>query len=423
MFRLRSRGSGCLFACWLSLSPWSSFAQEAASKEEQEALEKAMAEDAAARKEQGREQPAPAEEGAPPATGGFSLQSLNPDLSFIGEVAAAYFTAKEPYLTGEHDPHGTGFTLQQLELAASKSVDPYLRFDANLVFSTEGVDLEEAYATTLTLPAQLKARAGKFLNQFGRINNQHPHRWLFAEQPFAIGRVFGPEGNSGVGGELSWLSPLPWYLEVIGAVTDVRGAHAEEDGAEEPEPRIESALDLELFGAVKQFFPLSDDLSLLWGVSFARLPELSEPSGRANVFGTDVYLKFRPVSDPGNPTVLSLTAEALYRRRLVGGASLDDVNGYAEGAWQFAQRWGAAARYEWGTPATSPDGATVEDPLNPEWVDLRQRISAGVTFWPTEFSRLRVQGGTDLAAWQGGPEWNVMMTLGFSAGAHGAHAF
>ena len=54
-------------------------------------------------------------------------------------------------------------------------VDPYFRFDSNLVFSQFGVEIEEAYATTLDLPANLQVRAGQFLTRFGRINATHPH--------------------------------------------------------------------------------------------------------------------------------------------------------------------------------------------------------------------------------------------------------
>ncbi|MDO9280394.1 MAG: zinc-regulated TonB-dependent outer membrane receptor, partial [Pseudomonadota bacterium] len=78
-----------------------------------------------------------------PAPGAFSLQSLNPDISFVGDVAFAYFSADEPLMSGGHDPQANGFTLQQLEMSVSKSVDPYFRFDSNIVFSLYGVEIEE----------------------------------------------------------------------------------------------------------------------------------------------------------------------------------------------------------------------------------------------------------------------------------------
>ena len=100
-----------------------------------------------------------------------------------------------------------------------------------------------------------------------------------------------------------------------------------------------------------------------------------------------------------------------------------DWNAYAEVFWRFAQRWGAAARYEVGTPAYGLGGQIVPDPLDPEWLRSRQRITANLTFWPTEFSRLRLQGASDLLGWREAPAYSVMLAFEFAVGAHGAHQF
>ncbi len=113
----------------------------------------------------------------------------------------------EHHQTGGHDPSENGFNLQALELSLGSSVDPYFRFDAQLVFAEEGVELEEAYATTLDLGSRLQARAGQFLTRFGRLNATHLHTWNFVDQPFALGRAFGADGNRGLGFELSYLTP------------------------------------------------------------------------------------------------------------------------------------------------------------------------------------------------------------------------
>ena len=228
----------------------------------------------------------PAEPPAP-ATGASAIQSLNPDLSFIADVAAAWFSAKPPLESGEHDPRNNGFTLQQLELAASSAVDPYFRFDSFIVFKLPrppaagrpigtgeagGVEIEEVYATTTSLPANLQLRVGQFLTRFGRFNPTHPHTWDFVDQPLEIGRLFSPDGNRGLGFELSYLTPLPWYVELVGSMTQ------------------DSALDVSHSGnlqgtvALKQFFSLSDDWSLMWGLSGIAGSDPSapaDPDGRA----------------------------------------------------------------------------------------------------------------------------------------------
>ena len=387
--------------------------------EEKAAIEKALTADTAER-EQGA--PAPPAPSQPSVQGGFSLQSLNPDLAFIADVAVAWCSSDEPLQTGGHDPVGTGFTLQQLEMAIGKAVDPYFRFDANVVFSQFGVEIEEAYATTLSLPGRLQARVGQFLTRIGRINSTHLHTWLFVDQPFAIGRVFGAEGNRGLGGEISWLTPLPWYLELVGSVTDAHGEATARSFFGAQALPITSPLDFQFTGAVKQFFPASDDLSVLWGLSAATGPNSTGYRNRTDVYGTDVYVKYRPISDPSNPTIVSLTTELFYRRRQVPARLLQDLNGYAELFWRFEPRWGVAARYELGTSPALFGGAALEDPLDPEWGSSRQRISANITFWPTEFSRVRLQGST--ARGTSAPsEYALMLAFEFSVGAHGAHVF
>ena len=425
-----------LFAVALSL-PLIASAQEPdgdISDEERRALEEALGKDAEeAAKTQARPGTGDAQGptsgvsagGARTGAGGLvgALQSMNPDLSFVADVALAWFSAEAPLAGGAHDPARTGFTLQQLELSVGQAVDPYFRFDANLVFSQFGVEIEEAYATTLALPHRTQLRIGQFLTRFGRINGTHPHAWHFVDQPFAITRVFGGESNRGLGVEGSWLAPLPWYVEVVGSVTDAGGGATARSFMGGGVFRVTSPLDFQFTGAVKQFFPLGDDVSLLWGLSAANGPNVSGPGNRTDVWGTDLYLKYRPISRAADSTVVSLQAEALYRRRQVPRDVLEDVSGYAQLFYGFDHRWGVAARYELGTPSRGRDGGIARDPLDPEWTGARHRAAANVTMWPTEFSRVRLQGNLDRSTWREKPEWSVALNFEFSVGAHGAHAF
>jgi hypothetical protein len=344
---------------------------------------------------------------------------LNPDLAFVLDVAAAWFAPGEDaqLQTGGHDPTRNGFNLQQLELSIGKAVDPYFRFDGNLVFSQLGVEIEEAYATTLALPHSLQVRAGQLLTRFGRINATHPHAWDFVDQPFAIGRVFGGEGNRGLGVELSWLTPLPWFVELVGSATDARGEATARSFFGPDDLPVETPRDVQATVAIKQFFDLSADWSLLTGASLATGPNGTGHDNRTDVWGVDLYLKWRPITRTSDQQV-AVQAEWLYRRRQVPHDLLADVSGYTYATWRFVKRWAVGARHEYGSPATGE----LADPLDPEWTAARQRIAANLTFWPTEFSRLRAQGAVDLPAWQD-PIWAVFLAMEIVVGAHGAHKF
>jgi hypothetical protein len=358
----------------------------------------------------------------PTAPGARSvLQSMNPDQTFILDVAAAWFSADDNLQTGGHDPTDNGFNLQQLEMSIGKAVDCYFRLDGNLVFGQFGVEIEEAYGTTLALPGNLQVRAGQFLTRFGRLNATHLHQWDFVDQPFAIGRVFGSEGNRGLGVEVSYLVPAPFFLEIIGSATDAGGeatARSFFGGADLP---VETPLDVQATLAVKEFFELSPDLSLAAGQSVATGPNGTGHDNRTDVYGLDLFLKYRPITR-GSYTTVALQTEWLLRRRQVPDRLRADLSGYAYVLWRFARRWGAAARYELGTPARDRDGEAGDD-LDPEWVRARHRAAINLTFRPTEFSRLRAQGGVDVPRWRDAPIWSAFLALELSIGAHGAHKF
>jgi hypothetical protein len=401
---------------------------EGLSAEELKELEEALGSDAAAAANaQGGTTSAPAGATSTTPSSGLTISPQNIgfswlNISFLLDVAAAAYTSEQPLQTGSHDPGVNGFNLQQLELSVNAVVDPYFRFDSNIVFSQFGVEIEEAYATTTSLPGNLQLRGGQFLTRFGRINPTHLHAWDFVDQPFAIGRVFGGEGNRGLGVEASWLTPLPWYVELVGSATDASGGATARSFLGTDIGGVTSPLDFQFTGAVKQFFEVSDDLSLMWGLSGANGPNPTGYGNRTDVFGSDVYLKYRPLTG-GSFTIVALQAEVLYRRRQVPDDVLWDVNGYGQLTWRFLQRWATAARYELGTPARSLDGGLAPDPLDPDWEANRQRISANVSFYPTEFSRLRLQGATDLVGWRDRPDYSVFLALEVVMGAHGAHAF
>jgi hypothetical protein len=328
----------------------------------------------------------------------WSLQSLLPDIALIGDFALAWFSEDENLQGGAHDPVENGFNLQQLELSLAGKVDAYFRFDANIVFSLYGVEVEEAYATTLDLPGGLQLRAGQFLTRFGRLNATHPHSWNFADSPFANTRVFGGEGNRGLGVELSWLTPLPWYVELVGSTNTIEGG-----------PKVQDPFDLQWLAALKQFFPLSEDLSLSVGVSAATSPNTTGRANRTDLYGADLYLKYRPITEEST-LIISLQSEVFYRRRQIPEDLLSDVNAYAELFVRFAQRFGVAGRFELGT-------------TDPEYVENRYRGAASLTFWPTEFSRLRAQGSIDVPRWLDEPIYAAFLAAEFSIGAHGAHTF
>lgn len=414
---LASQRVPSLLALLSLLAARTSSAQEPASPAPADlsAIEAALARDAAA-----APPPAAAPGPAPASSTRGVPQSLNPDISLMGDFALAAFSPNQPHQTGHHDPTQTGFNLQQLELSFGSAVDPYLRFDGNIVFSLEGVELEEAFATTLELPGRLQARFGMMLTRFGRLNSSHLHVWEFADQPFVLGRFFGGEGNRGLGLELSWLSPLPWYVELVASATNADGEGTARSFYGDDSPGIGDPSDLLYVAALKQFFAPSADWSLFWGLSGAFGPNASRQDARTELYGTDLYVKFRPLDQP-NPPVVSLQTEWLYRRRDLLPRPLHDYGGYAQLTYRFVPRWSVAGRFEFGSVTRDPAGTPTLDALDPEWTRNRRRGALAVTYYPSEFSRFRLQGGRDTGLGPG--VWSAFLTAEVTTGAHAAHQF
>lgn len=367
------------------------------------------------------DRPPGANETERPAPSAAATASIQPDLTIIGDFALAAFSDEDDHQqTGAHDPSRNGFNLQQLELAFGASVDPYFRFDGSLVFGESGVELEEAYATTLALPYRLQLRFGQMATRFGRLNATHPHTWDFVDQPLAIGRVFGAEGSRGLGVELSFLAPLPWFVELVLSATQAQGEGTARSFFGREDLGVDGPEDVLVVTALKQFFELSEAWSLMVGASGAFGPNASGRDNRTDVYGVDVYVKYRPVASP-DAGFVALQTEWLYRRRQVPDDVLADVTGYGQLVYRFARRYAVAARYELGTPARDRDGRVAPDPLDPGWSRDRSRVAANLTHYPTEFSRVRLQVSRDTGPRD--PVWAAFLAAEVLIGAHGAHAF
>jgi hypothetical protein len=381
---------------------------------------------------------------APPAPvlrgGGAGLKLL--DIAFNGLFAAAGSSAREPELRtlelGGHDPKNRGFTVQNLELTLSGLVDPYLRADANLIFQIdeEGeslVEVEEAYLTTLALPGGLQVKAGTFFSPFGRLNPQHPHQWDFADQPVISGRLLGADGLRGPGAQLAWLLPTPFYAEATVAVQNSHGETAasfrsspgeELAGRTMIERDVRSLGDLLLLGRFATSFDLTPALTILPGVSYVRGPNGTGPDTSTAIAGLDFYAKWKPLANDHGWPFVAFQAEWLDRDYEAAAQTLDDGTvlpfeeladrgGYAQGIWGFRRRWTAGLRYDWA------DGDDPADPLR----DSRRRVSTNLTFYPSEFSKFRLQYSLDDAEHLASDVSTVALQFEVLYGAHGGHKF
>src|SRR5437016_7259719 len=416
----------------------------------QKELEKAIqADKVAAQQQQGQGQSTPP---VPPAATGQSTgsapqtlfrgaQSLNPDFSAILDAdfgwqrrAPQLLSGDDPNLHAEGTSHAVGFTAQEVELAFSAIVDPYFKGEIYLTIpNLEGIEVEEAFATTTSLPWNLQVKAGSFRSAFGRQNGQHLHVQDFTRRPLINAAFLGTDGMRGPGVQVSWLAPLPFFLTLYGEAFSLGGDPADQTGAL-PQPVASFGADRStrptLAAEAKAFFPLGESWSVYSGLNFAsgKSPGVSLGDagttgvGReAQLYGADVYLKWKPVNVAQGYESLAFQAEAILRHFGSGDGLEDEWDGgaYAQIVAQFARRWFVGIRGDIvGVPSSSVLART-------------ERIGASLTFQGSEFSRIRAYveaehaGGTSALLPQAQPDWApaVFLQLEYSIGAHGAHPY
>lgn len=369
------------------------------------------------------------------------------NVSFDALMDAGWSTASDPsqqLQLGDHDPIQRGFSLRNAELALDGAVDPYFKGFANIALKLDRndeteIELEEAYLQTTALPANLQAKAGQFFANFGRQNPQHPHQWAFVDQPLILNRAFGPDGLRNVGAQVSWLAPLPFYTEAFLGMLNSSGgtAHSfgnpgEDDGTGVNRFAGRATLRRDLRGPgdllfvprLATSFELTAQQTLLLGVSGAFGPNDTGPHARTEIFGADIYWKWKPANaNQGFPFVAWQT-EALWRRfdagadpsALLPAERLQDYGFYSQLLWGLRPRWVAGLRGEWAT------GNRAAADANDVFRGERIRLSPGLTFYPSEFSKLRLQYNYDRGQ-HFGEDHSVWLQLEFLLGAHGAHKF
>lgn len=390
------------------------------------------------------------------------------DIGLVSTLAVGGSTARDIHggtQLGGHDPSQNGFSLQGLEVNFAGAVDPYFRGAANLLFTVDSggesrMELEEAWLETVSLPAKLQLRAGQIMTDFGRQNPTHPHTWGFVDTPLVLGRFFGHDGLRNLGARLSWLAPTPFYSELMLTVQNSHGETAFSFRCDhEGEPylgrlhqvgRTKGAGELLFTPRYVASFDLTETQTLLLGASGAFGPNGSGRNVGTQIYGLDLYWKWKSKRHHGGFPFVSFQTEGLVRRYdaasfdwdldgdglLALGSDERDLDGdglpdvlprerltdyglYSQLSWGFAKGWVAALRGDW-VAARQADYEKLYG------YDLdraaRWRLSPSLTWYPSEFSKVRLQYNFDERE-HVGPDHSIWLQLEFILGAHAAHKF
>jgi hypothetical protein len=379
-----------------------------------------------------------------PITIGGGKNYMN--ISLDGLFALAYSSARDLHNieVGDHDPQQRGFNARNTELAFDGAVDPYFEGFANIVFKLNNdneteVEVEEAFMQTTDLPFNLQLKGGQFFAAFGRLNPTHPHTWDFVDTPLVNGLFLGPDGLRGVGAQGSWTLPLPWYSQLIFASQNGRGStgfsfrNPGDDGMFFDRITTDrEARGLQDFVWIPRFensVNLSDTQTVLAGVSGAFGSNETGANSRTQIYGADLLYKWKSSHAEGGFPFLKWQTEFMFRRYEAGHGADDsfpvaetfhDWGLYSQVLWGFKKGWVAGIRGDY----VDMQNSQFTDDLDRQ---SRWRLSANLTWYPTEFSKIRLQYNQDfleenffLSARE---IESVFLQWEFILGAHGAHKF
>lgn len=365
-------------------------------KAQQEAqLERAEAEHLrqAAAAEAAQKAPSEAVDTSTEFSSGAKMQpQLNPELSVTGDIFL---------LGGDH--LRTEMQARHFELDLQAYLDPYTRM--HVVFGYEGAHsiwgfedeahesgehadgeageeahshdaeggfaLEEGYLTWLHMPGNTALTVGRKRQQFGTLNRWHMHALPQTDYPWVIQESFGAHGLAGTGLSVEWFMPRLWadanelVVEIMNGDNEVAFA-----GSDWKRPTA-----LVFF---KNYWDLSPstyfelDLSVMHGVT-DRDGDLDH-----DLLALDAVYDWYPA---GRELYRGFQLRGMVLRSsldLADGGSLTSWGGYLYGQLKFARGWIAGLRWD-----------VVED----QWMadESYWGLSPYVTFWQSEFVRLRGQ--------------------------------
>jgi hypothetical protein len=326
-----------------------------------------------------------------------SSLSFNPDIGVIGDFGASYLSKGEK----NYDLY-----LNETEISLQAVVDPYARADFFVSFARDpvtgkyGVEIEEGYITTLSLPAQLQLKAGKFREAVGRINPTHPHALPFIDLPNAYVNYFGEGGLNDEGVSLSWLIPnKAFYQELVFQTTS--------GSSESPSFLRSQGNHFIYLGHLKNFFTINDNTTLELGLTGISGP--NDSSRTTNMAAVDLTYKWKPVQ-MNTYHSLAWQSEFYYSNaNYTENTSMNSFGLYSFLEYQIAKRWFLTGRYDY-----------AEKPYNKSLKEQAYSLTAG--WYATEFSKLEFEAKTtdDNAEARFYQAWLRWI---FVIGAHGAHQY
>jgi len=338
-----------------------------------------------------------------------SLQALNPEISFSGDVVAQGILG--PDFTEYNGEERSGFLFREFGVHLQSNLDPFSMTKIALAFTEKAFTLEEAFMTWSPLVEGLSLSAGLFRQQLGVVNRWHPDALDQSDHPLMVTVPFGAAGLAQTGLAAHMRLPPLW-------------AHSLEAFLEVTNSSNEAALSGDFFSIpstllhVTNYWDLSPSTYLelgltgLFGANHRRgAPDgagglVDEAFGMTAVGGADLTLFWEPVNKAKYRHFVWRTEFLYVRKELVDDERIDWFGGYSYMEVKVDQPWILGVRGDLVQPFEVHNSGELE------W-----QVVPYVTWWQSEFVRLRAEYRYHQPH-LGDPDHKVLLQLTFAAGPH-----
>ena len=297
------------------------------------------------------------------------------------------------------------FQLREVELDIRSSIDPWA--DGVLIISIEPphgdhdhdvIGVEEGYAVLKKLPILddapwgLTLKAGKYLLPLGRFNQIHTHDLPQIDQPLVIRELLNHHALARVGFSGEFFIPTPGENNSLRLNLNlIQGGGLEVEKISNP--RYPAGLIHSAW-----FWDLAPEHDLEWGLSTYLEDNKNPGKGLLQLYGVDLNYKWRPYQQ-GDKYSFLLGGEFFIANGIENKGGRHPLGFFVWTQYQLNQWFYPSLRYSYvqGTEQ-----------------NIRQAAGAFLTFYTTEFLRLRAGYEYDI----GRNQSQFLFELNFVLGSH-----
>ncbi|MCO4783269.1 MAG: hypothetical protein KC646_13165 [Candidatus Cloacimonetes bacterium] len=358
---------------------------------------------------------------------------------------------------GGHDPNKNGFSARAVEMSLSGDIDHIFDAKLNLNFHSDNskgsseFEIEEAIIHSNNFIKDLDFELGILKTNFGNQNRKHAHNWTFVDQPIISNRIFGSEGLSSGGvnlsKELKDRNSSKLYFGVQNASGEKvssfqsTGAHShdeehDEDGdedehehgdsfvlADEKRTNFLSGLNDILYSfRYEKVVSKDNNQDIKFGASYLMGPN-NHLDKKTFIGGLDLAIRKEWLRDSGEFSSYLIEAEYIHRnyQAIDEGVhgSLRDMGYFVQGLYKPNKGFGYGLRYE-----KAWSGGDFAEAFTLPKHDDRERFSALLEWDQSEFSKIRLQVNQDKWSHLGTKDaHSVWLAFDVFFGDHPAHKF